>query len=60
MEKPCDHKPHLLMKAYCCREWPVDPRYRLGRCGYCRQIPVIIGEWDKRAPVEEDACTTTD
>lgn len=33
--------PRLLAIFQCCRDWPVNPLQRLGKCGYCGQVP----EW---------------
>jgi len=35
----------LLARARCCRDWPVLAWTRMGRCGYCGEIPVVIGPW---------------
>ena len=31
----------VVVVATCCRRWPVALGCRLGRCGYCHQVPVI-------------------
>jgi hypothetical protein len=33
-----------IVIAVCCREWPVFAAVPLGRCGYCKQRPVIRRE----------------
>jgi len=33
----------LLVRARCCRDWPVLAMTRMGRCGYCGQVPVVVG-----------------
>jgi len=33
----------LIVRAHCCRDWPVLALARMGRCGYCGQIPVVVG-----------------
>lgn len=35
-----------LMRAECCRAWPVFIGVRMGRCGYCGEVPVVTGEWE--------------
>lgn len=35
------NKTDLLAIAVCCREWPVYPFMRMGRCGYCNERPVV-------------------
>jgi len=32
----------LIVRARCCRDWPVLALARMGRCGYCGQIPVDV------------------
>ena len=36
---------YRLDRARCCRDWPVLAFTRMGRCGYCGQVPVVIGSW---------------
>lgn len=36
---------YLLVRARCCRDWPVLAWTRMGRCGYCGEVPVVIGPW---------------
>ena len=35
----------LLARARCCRDWPVMLGVRIGHCGYCGQVPVVVGPW---------------
>jgi len=35
----------LIARARCCRDWPVLALTKMGRCGYCGQVPVGIGPW---------------
>ena len=35
----------LLLRARCCRDWPVLALTKMGHCGYCGQVPVMIGPW---------------
>lgn len=37
-----------LAEAYCCRSWPVIRGVRIGRCGYCGEVPRIVGDWATR------------
>jgi hypothetical protein len=30
-----------IVIAVCCREWPVFPFLPIGRCGICKQRPVV-------------------
>jgi len=32
-----------IVRARCCRDWPVLAMARMGRCGYCGQVPVVVG-----------------
>jgi len=32
----------LIVRARCCRDWPVLAMARMGRCGYCGQVPVVV------------------
>lgn len=36
---------YLLVRAHCCRDWPVLALTKMGHCGYCGQVPVVIGPW---------------
>ena len=36
---------YLLVRAHCCRDWPVLALTKIGRCGYCGQVPVVVGPW---------------
>lgn len=40
----------LIVTAQCCREWPVLPYARIGRCGYCNQRPRTISEASDEQP----------
>lgn len=31
----------LVRIAHCCRDWPVNPLSRMGRCGDCGQVPTM-------------------
>jgi len=31
-----------IVRARCCRDWPVLAMTRMGRCGYCGQVPVVV------------------
>lgn len=42
-----------LSEAVCCRSWPVSGYFRLAPCGYCGQVPVIVGPWTGR--IEREA-----
>ena len=35
----------LLVRARCCRDWPVLALTKMGHCGYCGQVPSVIGPW---------------
>lgn len=37
-----DGNEYMLVEAECCRTWEVDPRFRIGRCGYCGERPKIL------------------
>lgn len=39
----------IIVTAKCCREWPVLAFAKIGRCGYCGQVPVVT---DQGASVE--------
>lgn len=32
----------IIVTARCCRDWPVLAFTRIGRCGYCGQVPLVI------------------
>lgn len=32
-----------LAIAVCCREWKVAAWMPIGRCGYCGNVPVLVG-----------------
>lgn len=32
---------HIVVNARCCRDWPVVPYMRIGRCGLCGERPVV-------------------
>ncbi len=36
----------LILRGRCCRDWPLQPLSRIGKCGYCGQVPVVLGEWE--------------
>jgi hypothetical protein len=36
--------PLLILRARCCRDWPVLGATPMGHCGYCGQVPVLTGE----------------
>ena len=42
-----EYLPPFLMRARCCRDWPVGMPASMGRCGCCGQIPVVIGPWEE-------------
>ena len=48
--KDTGNTPYLAI-AVCCREWPVDPMSRMGRCGLCGEVPVI--DWTLRLVVPD-------
>jgi hypothetical protein len=37
--------PILLVRGRCCRDWPIVVGVKTGTCGYCGQVPEIVGEW---------------
>ncbi len=45
----------LLVKAHCCRDWPVDLATPIGPCGYCGEKPEIVGPWDDTQLFEESS-----
>lgn len=36
-------EPSMIRIAVCCREWPVLIGCAIGRCGYCKKVPVVVG-----------------
>ena len=38
----------LLLRARCCRDWPVMAGVKLSRCGYCGEVPKVVGAWGDR------------
>jgi len=34
-----------LACACCCRDWPVMLGVKIGHCGYCGEVPVVVGPW---------------
>lgn len=37
--------PLLILRARCCRDWPVLGLTPMGRCGYCGERPTVLGVW---------------
>ena len=37
----------FYLRARCCTDWPIVAGYPLGRCGICKQVPVVVGTWDE-------------
>jgi len=35
----------LIARARCCRDWQVLAGVRIGHCGYCGQVPEVLGPW---------------
>lgn len=33
---------YIIVTAACCREWPIAIPARVGKCGYCGEIPVVL------------------
>lgn len=33
-----------LVIFHCCRDWPCNPLAKIGRCGYCGEVP----EWTNK------------
>ena len=31
----------FIVTGYCCREWPLALGVRIGRCGYCGEVPKV-------------------
>ena len=42
----------IIVTARCCRDWPVMMFVRIGRCGYCGQVPIVVGPDPLEAPDE--------
>lgn len=39
----------IIYRAVCCREWPVlGLGERMGKCGYCKEVPQIVGLWNEK------------
>jgi hypothetical protein len=36
----------FLLRGRCCRDWPIIPLERVGKCGLCGEVPEIVGVWD--------------
>ena len=34
-----------LWEAQCCCSWPVLGLTPLGHCGYCNEVPAVVGPW---------------
>lgn len=42
-------RPLLILRARCCRDWPVLGLTRMVACGYCGAIPELTGEqWETK------------
>lgn len=37
-----------LMRATCCRDWPIFPYVPLRPCGLCGKVPVTVGPWEDK------------
>lgn len=44
-----------LRVAHCCRDWPVFPLSRMGRCGYCGETPEMNDKTIAEYQAERDA-----
>lgn len=31
-----------VLTARCCQDWPVSPLAKIGRCGYCGEVPEMV------------------
>lgn len=40
-----ERDPRGILRAVCCREWPVLGLNPMGKCGYCKQVPEVMGPW---------------
>lgn len=36
----------FYLRGRCCRDWPLVPLEKIGRCGYCGETPEVIGVWE--------------